>query len=253
MKGLVRTVAALAVAACLLPAASANAAGITLFSYDFDGLPTIAPGVGVSTSGSTSSLESVQNYTLAGLGFSGNFLRNTGGGTTQTKSTLTLTNLASHTSVSIGFLLAIIDSWDSVGCCSPDYLNIEVGDGVTQNVVFSQTFDNYNGGAGQSFNTTPAGPRGAYGFNSGFNDAAYDLTNLASLQNIAHTSSTLEISWFASGPGWQGGNDESWAMDNLTVSMDAAPAPVPEPATLSLVGLALAGMAGRRRFGPKRR
>jgi hypothetical protein len=253
MKGFVRTVVALAAAACLLPAARANAASITLYADNFDGLPTIAPGVGVSYNGSTSTVESVQNYTLAGLGFSGNFLRNAGGGTTQTKSTLTLTNLASHTSVSVGLLLAIIDSWDSVGCCSPDYLNIEVGDGVTQNLVFSETFDNYNGGAGQTFNTTPAGPRGAYGFNNSFNDAAYDLTNFAPLQNIAHTSSTLVISWFASGPGWQGGNDESWAMDNLTISMDAAPAPVPEPATLSLVGLALAGMAGRRRFGRKRR
>src|SRR3989475_639253 len=38
---------------------------------------------------------------------------------------------------------------------------------------------------------------------------------------IPHTSSTLTIDWFAGDAGWQGGNDESWALDNVAVVLDS--------------------------------
>jgi hypothetical protein len=38
--------------------------------------------------------------------------------------------------------------------------------------------------------------------------------------NIPHMVSTLTIEWFASGAGWQGGTDESWAIDNVEVILN---------------------------------
>ena len=110
-------------------------------------------GISAQWSGITN-LESVQGYAGLGTGsdvFSGNFLRNESGGyvSTPTPSVLTLTGLPAHTSVSLGFLLAVIDSWDGnsneviahypVG---PDYFNVRVVDG--NNIwTFSQTFTNF--------------------------------------------------------------------------------------------------------------
>ena len=48
------------------------------------------------------------------------------------------------------------------------------------------------------------------------------------LKGIAHTSDTLTIDFFASGSGWQGGNDESWAIDNLQVTTHLS-TPICEP------------------------
>jgi len=41
-------------------------------------------------------------------------------------------------------------------------------------------------------------------------------------QNIPHTAGTLTIEWFAGGSGWQGGSDESWAIDNVEVILTSA-------------------------------
>jgi hypothetical protein len=63
-----------------------------------------------------------------------------------------------------------------------------------------------------------------------------------SLQNIPHTASSVTISFFASGAGWQGGNDESWGLDNLSVGIN-----VPEPTMLGSLGLLAAALGARRR------
>src|SRR5439155_12239073 len=95
---------------------------------------------------------------------------------------------------------------------SPDYLNVQL-DGTP---LFHETFANYTcpqsySGWGQlAFNTS-------LGFNSGFVDAAYDMGYYPRFQSIHHTASTLTLSWFASGAGWQGGDDESFGIDNLQV------------------------------------
>ncbi|OYX43218.1 MAG: hypothetical protein B7Z02_09420 [Rhodobacterales bacterium 32-67-9] len=65
---------------------------------------------------------------------------------------------------------------------------------------------------------------------------------------FAHSGSTADIAFFANGVKWQAGMDESWAIDNLRVSINAPMAPVPLPGSLA----ALAGglgflVAGRRR------
>jgi len=177
---------------------------------------------------------------LGNLGntFSGNFLYNDSTGNPAAATTLTMTNLPSHTSISIGFLLAIIDSWDSTnGAPSPDFFNVTV-DSVS---VFQATFAIQSGSA--NYNPPINGDIGnglaSRGF-SGFNDRAYDMSLESSLQNIPHTASSVTISFFASGNGWQGGGDESWGIDNLNVGV------IPAPTTLA--GFALLGVcAGRRR------
>jgi len=50
------------------------------------------------------------------------------------------------------------------------------------------------------------------------------MGNDPTFQNINHTSSSVTIDFYASGNGWQGGNDESWAIDNVQVCINA-----PEP------------------------
>jgi hypothetical protein len=165
--------------------------------------------------------EGVQGYAGLGTGanvFSGNFLRNTSGPPSP-KTILTLTGLPAHTSVSLGFLLAIVDSWDGNGChAGPDTFNVTV-DG---SLIFSQVFENTSCGT-QSY-IPPQGVELArkvqLGFtmdNSFHRDSAYNMGLDPTFNNIPHTSSTLTVEWSAGGAGWQGGSDESWAIDNVQV------------------------------------
>lgn len=190
----------------------------TTFSTDFDsGAPPEFTGF--------TTTESVQGY--SGLGpigntFSGDFLRNPTVGPVQI-TTLTLTGLPAHSGVDMGFLLAVIDSWDGVGCnpqVSPDIFNVR----VNGNLVFSEAFENSNCGT-QSY-SPPAGVELArhvpLGFNPGsinHQDSAYNMGLDPTFQGIPHTSSTLTIEWFSSGSGWQGNDDESWAIENVEINL----------------------------------
>jgi hypothetical protein len=193
--------------------------------YDFnvdeqESNPTIAeirtssfqPFTGVEDWSGAGSIQSVQGYTADG--FDGTFLRNTAGGNPAAMTTLTLNDLPVHTSIDLEFLLAIIDSWDGSppgGCCNPDEFNVLV-DGVS---IFKETF----GFNDPSYNPPPNvkisdAPRGF----SHWDDEAYNMANDPTFQNIPHTNSTLTIDFFASGAGWQAGNDESWAIENVRVT-----------------------------------
>ncbi|CAN5689389.1 hypothetical protein BH11PLA1_BH11PLA1_02640 [soil metagenome] len=191
-------------------------------------------------------LESVQGYSFAGNGanvFTGTFLRNDsvlipGSPIPDAQSsTLTLTGLGAHTAVRLEFLLAIIDSWDGInGSPGPDRFGIRI-DGVT---VFIHIFAIQSGGS--SYTPPPNGQifSGAAGF-SNFNDLGFDMSLEPTLNNIPHSASTMTIEFFASGPGWQGSTDESWAIDNLRVYTI-----VPTPGAMGLLGLG-ALVAGRRK------
>jgi len=231
------------------------AAPITVFSDDFDGGRWLAEGVSGDFSG-INNTESVQGY--SGLGhsgyvFSGSSLRNTTklAPMQASPSVLTLSGLSSHTHIDLDFLLAIIDSWDGGGSppYAPDRFNVTV-DGL---LVFSHTFSEVNNEVRPQSYVPPEGGLLAFntplGFSSvgGFNDSAYDMS-LEPTLIVAHTAPSVSIQWYADGDGWQGGADESWAIENVRVRVESNV--VPEPCTLLVwSGLGAAGLvaAWRRR------
>lgn len=198
----------------LLRAAIADAT--TVFSTDFEsGVPP-----GLSYPGAD--IQPVEGF--AGLGaagnqFAGSFLRYSDTGLVDT--TLTLTNLPPHDHVSLGFLLAIIDSWDGT-----ELFEVTI-DG---DVRFSNWFSLAT--ADESSYDPPAGALLSSGTELGFSvgsfygrDRAYDLSVEPALQDVPHTGSSLTIVWRVSGVAgsqasfWQGGPDESWAIDNVRVDV----------------------------------
>lgn len=222
---------------------TANATPTQVFSSDFNGtLPAeINPG--------TATLTGVQGY--AGLGpvgnqVGGNFLRSATGNTV----TLSLAGLPAHDTISLEFLFAAIDSLDGTGTFpAGDFFKI-VFDGVT---LFSESFANATSSQIQSY-VSPAGVElarhvdlGFSGPGSFYTDSAYNLGADPRFANFAHTGSTATIDFFIFGPGNQDLADESWAMDNLRVSVTTARATVPEPASLALLGIGFAGLGVMRR------
>jgi hypothetical protein len=227
----------LAAAVSLLAAPYASA--VTVFSTDFDSTlaPEISPG--------TATLTGVQGY--AGLGASGNqfggsFLRTIPANTI----TLTLSNLPQHDSLSVAFLFAAIDSLDGTGTFpSGDFFVVSV-DGVT---IFNESFANATPSQIQSY-VPPAGVTLARHQDLGFSgpggfytDSAYDMGADPILSNIPHTASSVTITFLMQGPGNQSLDDESWAIDNLRVSVNA----VPEAGTIALLTASGLALGARRR------
>ncbi|MCP4848560.1 MAG: tandem-95 repeat protein [Verrucomicrobiaceae bacterium] len=155
-------------------------------------------------------------------GFSGSFLRNRSPGNPAGSTTITINNLPPHNRVSLSFILAIIDSWDG-DRGGGDFFNVLV-DGQSR---FSHTFDNAGQGGIQSYTPPPGGELARLldlGFSTGslYRDSAYDMRNEPAFRGIEHTSESITIEMFASGDDWDGGDDESWAIDNLQVSVYTA-------------------------------
>ena len=209
-------------AAALLFAGSVEAQTI-VFSSNFDGgsIPTeISPG--------TATLTGVQGY--AGLGptgnqFAGSFLRSATGNVV----TLQLTGLPAHTSLNVLFLFAAIDSLDGTGTFpAGDFFDVAV-DGT---VFFSHSFANALESQVQSYVPPPGvqlARRVDLGFSQGsfFLDSAYNLAADPVFSNIPHTASSATITFLIRGEGAQSLDDESWAMDNLVVSVAGGAQPTP--------------------------
>ncbi len=187
-------------------------------------------------------LRSVQGF--AGLGvddmlFDGLMLVNDSAESART--TVTLTGLGGHSAVRVDFLLALIDSWDGLEeeNWGPDSFNIAI-DGVT---MFSEVFSNRGGDAGRGTYDGPAvnmlADPSSLGFNAWHLDSAIAFSGAGALE-FAHTGSTLTIEFWASGQAWQGGTDESFGIDNLSVTL------VPTPGAAGAMLLAT-GFATRRR------
>jgi len=207
-----------------ITAAASAASAQVVFSNNFEGaMPAEVSGAG--------SIVGSQGF--GAYGFGNNLLQNDATGNPATATTLTINGLPTHTALNIGFLLAVIDSWDSTnGSPAPDFFNVDV-DGVN---VFQATFAQASGGVEYAF---PAGGQLFNNINVGFggyNEDGYDMSLEPALQNIAHTGSSVVITFYASGAGWQGSSDESFGIDNLVVT--AVPTPG-AAAVLSLGGLAL--------------
>lgn len=204
----------------------------TLYSNNFE----------TNTNGFSGAGATVSSEGLSAYGFGTTYLRNDAGGNPAPASRLTL-NTAAAAGATLNFDLAVLDSWDGpagYNCCGPDVFNVQV-DGTT---VFSYAFNIFNGSAATdpALTTLYYGPSIAY--NPGWGDQGYSVS--LSLGNLA--AGTHFIDFFASGSGWQAGADESWGIDNVTVSGQlASTGNVPEPGSLALVALAVAGLAATRR------
>ena len=135
---------------------------------------------------------------------------------------MTLSDLPEHDVVNVGMLLAIIDSWD----------NTETFDvRLDGELIFSHRWQLASGDSSsyQAPENALLSSGSPLGFGSGDafdRDRAYDLTNEPSLNGIPHTSDSLTLEFVigSTTPGvaaenWEGGNNESWAIDNLTVSV----------------------------------
>ena len=203
-------------------ACAANATAQVVFTSDFN-----TPVVPVEFTPNTAFITGVQGY--AGLGpvgnqFGGSFLRSQ----TANRVTLRLTNLPPHSAVSIAFLFAAIDSLDGTGA-SPagDFFHVTL-DGVT---IFNESFANATPDQIQSY-VPPSGVQlarrvdlGFSGPGSYFTDSAYNLGADPVFSNLPHSASSLTLDFIIEGSGGQSLDDESWAMDNLSVTLSGAPVP----------------------------
>jgi hypothetical protein len=206
-----------------------------VFYTDFEsGLPAAMSAQGAA-------IEGVQGY--AGLGpsgnqFGGSFLRYTSVPLYDTS--LTLTGLPAHDHLSLAFLAAFIDSWDGT-----ELFKVTI-DGTE---VFSHWFQLATGD--DSDYIAPPGGLLSSGVNLGFSNGGYYFRDRAynmgvdPIFTVAHTASTVTIVWkmgAISGPAanqWQGGSDESWAIENVRVSVSSTLSGVGDtpgmPATLTLL------------------
>lgn len=162
---------------------------------------------------------------FAGLGqpgyqFGGDFFRVPTG----QEVTLTLANLPAHTSLSLDFLFAAIDSLDGTGNYpSGDFFRVTL-DGVE---VFRESFANALTSQVQSYVSAPGVELarhvdlGFSGPGSFYTDSAYDMSREPRFRNLPHTGSTATITFEMEGPGIQSLGDESWAFDLLRVRLDA--------------------------------
>ncbi len=211
-----------------------GAQSVEVFNSNFDsGLPAAfsAPGCVI---------EGVQGYNglgIPGNQFGGSFLRYTTVSIVDTR--LVLHNLPPHDHVSISFLLGLIDSWDAT-----ELFKVSV-DGVE---VFSHWFQLASGD--DSSYLAPVGGLLSSGVDLGFSygswytrDRAYDMSVEPVFNNIPHTADSLVVTWYlgavsgSAAQNWQGGTDESWALDNVRVSVSGAATGVgdtPAPRELTL-------------------
>ncbi len=136
--------------------------------------------------------------------------------------TVTLAGLPPHTKLTVGFLFAAIDSLDGTGSFpAGDFMKVTL-DGTQ---VFRESFANADPSQIQSYVAPPGGELArhqdlGFGGPGGFyTDSLYDMAVDARFQNLSHTATTATIVFTLEGEGVQSLDDESWAIDNLRVTV----------------------------------
>ncbi len=158
--------------------------------------------------------------------------------------TIDLSGLAAHTEITLNFDLFIMDSWDGntvIGGIIPlDYFGFSVDGGA----ISGWTFDNFN--YGDETNTDTADATGNFNGINCWGEIDRQFLNYNNGFTFAHSADTLSLSFSGYGSGFQGIGDESWSVRNLAVSSNSG-APVPEPATMLLMGSGIVGLIAARR------
>jgi len=141
------------------------------------------------------------------------------------------------TVVDSNFDVAIIDSWDGIGAnpsVGPDSFNLI----VDAQGIFGEIFESASGT--QSYENPGTAItlafKQALGFNGQWLDSAYNLGLDSSLDGIPHTANTITIGWFTGNPNFQGGPDESWAIDNIEIILNGIDDPFCIPPDDDIIG-----------------
>jgi hypothetical protein len=228
-------------AAAALLAGSAHAG--LLYANDFDGAELHGGGVSGFFSGLPTEAASAGAWNANG--WSGNYGASRDGGNPAPFSGLSLTGLGAHTTVSASFILGFLESWDSSDAgppFSPDHLEIYI-DGAK---VADLTYNNALG----TVKDTDGNPV-LYEYVQANNNTYYSDTLVDYGLTFAHTGSTLDFQFRATGAGWQGGADEGYGLDKVVFTYDGVPSTggIPEPPSWALMigGFGLAGAMLRRR------
>lgn len=146
--------------------------------------------------------------------------------------TLTVSGLPPHTSLSVDFLFAAIDSLDGTGTFpAGDFFRVDL-DGAT---IFRESFANAVASQIQSYvepvpevvlaRRVDLGFGGPGGY---FTDSAYDLSLDPQFDDWPHSASTATVTFMLEGMGVQSLSDESWAIDNLRITVGNSPRPRPD-------------------------
>ncbi len=154
--------------------------------------------------------------------------------------TINVNGLAPHSQVYLNFDLYILDSWDGsqISSVGPDYFGFSLN-GNTQ----EWTFDNFFADGYNETNPDTIFVSGSYNGIYTWQTNGPDRLFINYNNGFAISDSNSSISLYFYGRGLQGLNDESWRVENVTISTNAD-STVPEPTTLLLLGFGLLGMAG---------
>lgn len=221
-----------------------------VYSNDFDSAAQNGTGITTAISGGTSTGGGIAGGITSSQGydsysdFGGDFWRLTAPSDVLE---FNITGVSPLGGVDVCFSLAMIDSWDGTsGTYGSDILNIAILDGTTQIAGLSEA---YSGGNAPSTGVQSTIVQNTQlGFNNGNPYWMEDGYRMC-FDNLTVSTGNLRIQFWGSsagsGSGFQGGNDESFAIDNLSINDNISA--VPEPTALSYVVLAVAGLCLRIR------
>jgi hypothetical protein len=220
-----------------------------IYSNDFDGSETLAAGVTATIAGGSDGHATTGAWNANG--WSGLFLSNRTLGNPAAQTTITLSGLLPNSAVVVTGIIGLLDSWDSNSGSgfAPDYLDFYINGSLVASMTTNTALGPIEDlqGATKLFSNVNVDSDSTY-----YSDVLADLSSAAFLTSAADGSGVFTLAIGASGGGWQGGTDEGWGLDSLSVEGTAAPlAAVPEPASwaLMIAGFGLIGAGLRRRTG----